>query len=361
MSTLKGLVKTLLYIGLGTFIAYLLLRYVAPLLTPFLVAVFLAFVLEPLVTFLQKRGHLPRGVAVGIAMLALFGTAGLLISLAMTRLIVELVHLSAFLPQYVNNIKAVVISVQHRAELYYFTLPMDVLKFINERLAESDYSLDSLLAKAQVVTGRLLNFMLQLVSSVPAWIILIIISAIATYFIAKDKRLIVDFWLRTVPPPWGRKSLEITRNIFQAIISYVRAQLILMSITFLQSLVGLYLIGAPYALLIGLAIGLVDIIPVLGPSSIYIPWIIWEFVTGDTAFAVKLTILFGIVLVVRQVLETKIVSSSMGLHPLVTLLAMYVGLQLLGPLGVVAGPLFMITVKAFAAAGLIGWQDKNGE
>ncbi len=347
------MVKTFVYIVIGIAIAYLLLKYVAPLFAPFIAALFLAFFIEPLVDFLQKRGRMPRGAAVGVAMLAVFGSLALIVSLAITRLIVELVHLSAFLPQYINNIKSFVVTTQSRIEAFYFRLPGDVLDFINKKLAGSNYSLDSILSKAQIVTSKLLNFVLQLVSSVPAWVILIIISAIATYFMSKDRRLIINFWLRSVPEPWGRKTLEITRDIFQAIISYVRAQLILISITFIQSLIGLYIIGAPYALIMGLVIGVADLIPVLGPSSIYLPWIIWEFATGDTAFAVKLLILFGIVLVVRQVLETKIVSSSMGLHPLATLMAMYVGLKLLGPLGVVAGPLFIITLKAFASAGVI--------
>lgn len=340
--------------------AFLIIKYVAPLFAPFIIAIFLAFFIEPVVLFLQTRVGLPRGPAVGIAMLGLFGGFGLVVSLAVARLIVELLHLSTFLPQYIDNIKSVVVSIQNRIEDYYFTLPPDVLDFINRKIAGSAYSLDSILQKARYLTGKMLNLLLQTVSSVPVWVILIVISGIATYFMAKDKRIIVNFWMKVIPPPWGRKTLEITRQIFQAIISYVRAQLILISITTLQSLVGLYIIGAPYALLMGLIIGLADIIPVLGPSSIYLPWIAWEFITGDTVFAVKLLILYGIVLIVRQVLETKIVASSMGLHPLATMMAMYVGLQLLGAAGVIAGPLFIITLKAFASAGVIGWKEKTG-
>lgn len=356
---MRHLFKTVIYIILGCIAAYYLFKYVVPLFYPFIIAIFLSILLEPMVALLQKKGRFPRSLAVGVSMLALFGGMGLLISLAVARLIVELLHLSTFLPEYFNNIKTVVLSLQNTAEAYYFTLPPDVLDFVNTKIAGSAYSLDALLNKVRVITGNLLNFLLQLVSSVPAWIILIVISGIATYFMAKDRRDIVNFWLRVIPPPWGRKILDISRDIFSAIVGYVRAQMVLISITLVQSVIGLYIIEAPYALLVGLAIGVADIIPVLGPSAIYLPWIAWEFITGDTAFAVKLTILYGIVLIVRQILETKIVAHSMGLHPLATLVAMYVGLQLLGPLGVIAGPLFIITLKALASAGLIGWQDND--
>lgn len=357
---MKHLVKTLIYIGLGTLMAYLLFKYVAPVFAPFIVAGFLSLFIEPFVTILQKKGRMPRSIAVGIAMFFVFGGTGLVITLIITRLIVELVHLSAYLPAYIQNIKSVVMTAQNRVEDYYFTLPKEVLQFIKERIAgTSELNLDTFLSRAQILTTEILSFILQFIASVPGWIILIIISAIATYFMAKDKQAIVRFWLRAVPAPWGPKSIEITMDIFHSIISYIRAQLVLISITFVQTLVGLYIIGAPYALLMGLVVGVADLIPILGPSSIFIPWIIWQFISGEIVFAVKLTILYLVVLVVRQVLETKIVSSSIGLHPLATLISMYAGLQLLGPLGVIAGPLFIITVKAFVSAGLLGWPDEK--
>lgn len=351
---MKQFLKTIFLIVIGTLIGYLLVKYVAPLVAPFIVAVFLAFFIEPFVGFLQKKARFPRAAAVGVAMISLLGGLGLLVALAVTRLIVELVHLSQYLPKYISNVQHVLGSMQQRAENYYFNLPADVLEFVNQRLAGSSYSLGAIVQKAQIVTGKILNVLLQLFYAVPVWVILIVISAIATYFMSKDKKVILMFWLRVLPAPWGKKSLEITKEIFQAIINYVRAQLILISITFLQTIAGLYIIDAPYVLVMSLVIGIADLIPILGPSSIYIPWVIWEFISGNTGFAIKLIILYGIVIVVRQVLETKIVSTTMGLHPLATLMAMYVGLKLLGGTGVIAGPLFLITVKAFATAGVIG-------
>ena len=353
---MKHLIRTAVIIVLGTLAAYLFIKYVALVFAPFIAALFLAFLIEPLVRIMKERLRLPRALAVALSMMIVFGGLAVTLSLAIARLILELVHLTTFLPYYINHIKTVINSLQNRAEAYYFNLPQEVISFINERIAGTEYNLDSILNRGQVVAGKFLNFILQLVASVPTWVIFVIITGIATYFMSKDKRIIIDYWLKSIPKPWGIKTLEITREIVQAIISYVTAQSILISMTFLQSLIGLYIIKAPYALIVALAVGLADIIPVLGPSSIFLPWIVWEFVSGDTVFAIKLTVLYAIVIVVRQVLETKIVSQTMGLHPLATLMSMFVGLKILGPLGVVAGPLFIITVKAFATAGLIGWK-----
>lgn len=354
---MKSFVKTILYIGLIVLAAYLLFKYVAPLVAPFIIAVFLAFLIEPLVGIMQCRIRLPRAAAVGITMLTVFGGLALIVTLAVTRLIVELVHLSTFLPKYILNIQSMLKLWQKNAGNYYANLPADVTQFINNEL--STYNLNAVIERAQVLTGKALKVVLQLVSAVPFWVVLVIISGIATYFMSKDKKVIIMFWIKALPAPWGKKSLEIAKDIFQAVINYVRAQLILITITFMQTMIGLYIIDAPYVLLMALVIGVADLIPVLGPSSIYIPWIIWEFLTGDTGFAIKLLCLFAIVIIVRQVLETKIISSTMGLHPLATLMSMYVGLKLLGGLGVIAGPLFLITIKAFASAGLLGWNNKN--
>ncbi len=354
---MKDFAKTLIIILLGTAVAYLLGLYVAPVLAPFILALFLTFFIEPMVDFFQNRLRFPRTAAVSIAMLIVFGGAGLVIVAIVTRLIVELVHLTEFLPDYINNIKSVIVSFQGKAEAYYLALPPDVTHFINEKVTGADYSLDSILGRAEKITGALLNALMSLISSVPTFILLVIISGIATYFMAKDKTILLDFWLRVIPEPYGRKVLEVVRDIFTAVISYVRAILVLVMLTFLQTLIGLYLIGAPYALIMALVIGVADIIPILGPSAIYLPWIIWEFITGDIVFGIKLAALYGIVIIVRQVLETKIVASSIGLHPLATLVSMYVGLQLMGPLGVIAGPLFVIAVKACGSAGLLRWKS----
>ena len=356
---LKHLFKNLIFIILGSIAAYYLFKYVVPLLAPFILAGILSLIIEPMVVFLQNKGRIPRALAVGTSMLVFIGGLGLIISVGVTRLIAELLHLSTSLPNYITNIKTVALSLQNRAELYYFALPPDVLDFINTRIAESNYSLDSLLDRSRMIIGDLLNYLLQLVASVPAWIILFIISGIATYFIAKDRRELIVVWLKVIPSPWGKKILCITSEVLRAMFGYARAQAFLISFTLIQSIIGLYIIDAPYALLMGLTIGVADLIPIIGPGLIYVPWAAWGFVTGDTAFAIKLIILYAIIMVVRQVLETKIVSHSMGLHPLATLVAMYVGLQILGPIGVIAGPLSLIVLKAFASAGLIGWEENR--
>lgn len=353
---MQQLLKNFVLLVFGAGLAYLVVIYILPYFLPFVVAGFLAVLLEPAIRFLQQKAKFPRPGAVGLAMLTVIGGFLAVLAAILARLITELLHLSAALPAYIKNVQQVVEALEEQALTYYFNLPPRVSSYIHQQVAGSQYNLQSLLEKLQGFTSKLLNFIIVLVSSVPGWIILIIISIIATYLVAKDRRAIVQGWMEVLPEPWGSKSLEVAKDITGALTGYVRAQLTLIFITFILSLIGLYLIGSQYALLMAMVIGIFDLIPVLGPTTVFLPWIGLAFVTGNTPFGIKLSILFAVVLVVRQVMETKIMAENMGLHPLATLIAMYAGLQLFGAFGVALGPVVLIALKALTRAGVLKWK-----
>ncbi len=94
-------------------------------------------------------------------------------------------------------------------------------------------------------------------------------------------------------------------------------------------------------------VGISDAIPIVGTGVIMIPWILWTIITGDMPLAFGLTIIYLLGIIIRQIMEPKIVGSQIGLHPLVTLLAMYIGLKFFGILGMFVGPVSIIIVKNF--------------
>jgi sporulation integral membrane protein YtvI len=202
----------------------------------------------------------------------------------------------------------------------------------------------------QGLITSLINSMMGFLSIVPGTIAILIFSLLATYFLARDRQMLTSLFIRYMPATWGEKVITILKDIGVAFVGYFRAQVILALITTILSVVGLYLIGSYYALTIGLLVGLFDMIPVLGPATIYIPWVIWSFATGDTALAIKLLLLYGVVFVVRQVMEAKVVSANLGLHPLETMLAMYAGLKTIGLAGLILGPIILIALKSIIKA-----------
>jgi sporulation integral membrane protein YtvI len=105
-----------------------------------------------------------------------------------------------------------------------------------------------------------------------------------------------------------------------------------------------------YAITIALVTGIVDVIPYLGTGAVFVPWIIFEAVAGDMSRAIGLGVLYIVVLVQRQVMEPKILSSNIGLDPLATLISLFVGFKLLGFLGLIAGPVALVIINTLYRA-----------
>ncbi|MGB9802516.1 sporulation integral membrane protein YtvI [Desulfofundulus sp.] len=340
---------------------YLAWKYVVPellvifnflltVLTPFIMAAIIAVLIEPVVCFFHQGCRINRSLAVLISMLVAIGGIGALLTLLVLRLVAELSELSVRLPQYMGPLQAEINRWVEQGRIFYFQLP----PLVTERIQENMGTFTGWLSH---VAGSVASFLLYLITSLPNAVLAIVVGLVATYFISRDHHLIIKLWLKIAPEPWGERVVEIFRKVVGASFGYLRAQSLLVTLTTLQSIFGLYIIGARYSLTIGLLIGLFDIIPVLGPATIYIPWAIWCFVTGHIAFGVKLVVLYLLVWGVRQVLEARVVAAHLGLHPLAVLIAMYVGLKAIGVLGLALGPLTLIAVQA--ALGTINPVDRR--
>jgi sporulation integral membrane protein YtvI len=128
-------------------------------------------------------------------------------------------------------------------------------------------------------------------------------------------------------------------------------------------LVGLLILRVPYAITLAIIIGVVDLLPYLGTGFVFVPWIVYLFFTGNSYLALWLLGLYGIVLVQRQVMEPRVMASSIGLDPLATLIAVFVGFQLFGFIGLMIGPFFLVIINALWDARVIQdvWLFIKGE
>lgn len=143
---------------------------------------------------------------------------------------------------------------------------------------------------------------------------------------------------------------EIIEETGKGIIAYIKSQLILMIITFISVSIGLYIIGAPLPILIGLGTAILDIVPVLGSGIVMIPWSLISFISGNTDMGTKLAILYVTLTIFRQVIEPKITGYQIGLRPLYTFAATVLGSLILGPVGVIAGPIIAVIINSIYKA-----------
>lgn len=325
--------------GAALVVLWYALRFLFPALLPFILAGALSLFMEPGVRLIETRLRLPRNLAVLVVMLVFLGIIGLLLTLAVLRMIAELGQLSVVLPDYIAGIRETIERWLEDAARLRGQLDPAVIRYLEGAIASAAASLEQF---ALVAVRSTLNVL----TGVPGAILILLVTLLAAYFFSRDKQVIINFWLRLLPAPWAERSLTVGRQAGAAFLAYIRAQLILVAISTIISIVGLLLIGCRYALSVGLLVGLFDLIPVLGPSTIFVPWIAYVFFTGATGYALKLGIVYAAVFLVRQFSEARVVAANLGLHPLAVLAAMYIGLKLLGVAGLVLGPLLLIILQA---------------
>lgn len=344
MSKLSILLLTVLLIaGSYYFIGKMII-----ILMPFIIGLLISKMINPAVTFLKNKLHVPRGLSTIVLIFgAIFGIGFGLVVLS-GRIARQLIDLSSQFPIWGASIESYVNRVASALNTVRFGQPGTISDYISK-------AVDALMSRLGEVSTVVGSSILSAVTSVPNILFFIVIMFVSAFFMTKDRELI-DKWLEPIfHGEWTRneKTLIIKKDVLGVIWGYVKAQLILMSLTFVESSIGLLIIGVNYAVPIAFGIALIDALPILGPATIYIPWIISKIVIGEYATAVSLLVLYLVVTLARQALEPKILSTQIGVYPLVTLLSMYIGLKTIGFAGIILGPITVIIILSLFKTGLL--------
>lgn len=319
---------------LGMFIVFKLSIFLAPFVIAFAVSTFI----EPLINFLMKRVRLSRKVSAAVSVLLVLSIISILLVLLISRLYKEAASLSQTLPKYLTEVYQNIKGLISKASDFYLGLPKEVTANIENMVSNLSESLSKIL-------NSFVKGVFSTAISIPQALIFILVTILSTYFLASDRDKIYNFFKSNLPDAWLNKVVSIKDDMFVALFGYIRAQLILMTITFTELSIGFAVIGMKHFILLALAISIIDALPILGTGGILIPWAVYELLTGDIKMAVSLIILYGVVLVVRQMIEPKVLGEQIGLHPLITLMSMYLGLQLFGVIGLIIGPVTILLLK----------------
>lgn len=326
-------------------LVYLVFKLLFLYFLPFIIAFLLSLIVEPIVKLFQKL-RIGRGFSVLLSIILFLGGFVAFSIFAVTRIVYEFTELYERLPNYYDRIYGLASKILQQATDLYFQLTPEAIDIIKN-------SYQTIFAKITGLLSLTTTALIDTVTALPATLIFLIITLIATFFFTKDKYIIKDFVFRQLPGTWGAKLTSLKTDLFAALVGFIKAQSIILTATFIESYFGLTIIGVDYAFTIAIAVALVDILPVLGTGSIYVPWAIVNFALGHYRMAVSLLILYGVITVVRYVIEPKVVGHQLGIHPLVALMSMFVGLKLIGVAGLILGPTTVVTLKACQHAGIL--------
>lgn len=330
---------------LGTlFLLWLGGKFLLPLCFPFLLGLSLALAAEPAVGFLCSRLHLPRGLASGAGVGAVFLGAALLVLLLLAFLVRELGILAGILPDLTETARSGISLLQNWLMDLAGRTPAGVRPMLQQQVT-------TLFSGGTALLDRGFSYVLGLAGTLLSHVpdsALNLGTAVISGCMISAKLPRIRRWIRQ-NFPWEklRPLLETLKQVRRAVGGWIAAQLRLAGVTLLILLAGLLLLRIPYAVLWAAGISLVDAFPVLGTGTILLPWGLICYLQGDRARALGLVGIYVVISVTRSVLEPKLVGRQLGLDPLVTLFALYAGYKLWGLAGMILSPLLTVTVMQF--------------
>lgn len=311
------------------------------LFLPFIISFILTATINPLKKLLVRRLHFPLELGIISAMIIEIGGLGGVITLLILRLSREIHDIYLHWPRYSRVLEYIFSSWLNTIETVYLKLPIQYIETINNTVNKMLNSVPGLLTRG-----------FSAAAAIPEWIIIIVISLVATYFMSKNsQRYIMDF-IRIFPSEWQDNLKELGRDFVKAFGGFVKAEFIVFLITMFMSILGLLLIKAKYAIILGTITGIFGILPVLGVGIVLIPWAIFAILMGHTWFAVQLILLTSAITIMRHVIEPKILGDNVGLDPLFVLISMYIGLAATGLIGLILGPFILIAYRSLQKAGV---------
>jgi sporulation integral membrane protein YtvI len=352
----KKFIVNVAFVAVILALAWFVVKYLVAWLMPFLIGLLLALILQRPVNWVLHHSSLERKLVAPVVTFAMLAVVAVVVSMLAVRAVNELAAFIISLPGWFQTMAPSVIhAVNVRFETIIEALPDEWEASIRQMVI-------SVVQMAQGELGRLSAAMVTWVANkaaiLPGLLISLIITLVSTFFICSEFDVIREFFRRQIPERYqglaGDTWLTFGRTLGQMLRSY----LFIMFITFCELAIGFTVLRLDYAVVLAGLVSLVDILPVLGTGTILIPWGLIALLLGQWGQGVGILLLYGVVTVIRNILEPRIIGKRIGLHPLVTLIFMYLGLHIMGLPGMFLFPLIFILLKNAQEAGMIHlWKE----
>ncbi len=328
----------LLYAALICVALYLGFKYALKWVFPLIIAYVLSAIILKPVDYLCKKLRFPRKLTAAVFTLLTVTLAVGLCYLIISTLVYEAVQLVNSLPSIAES----VLEQLDGAQVFFD----DIFKHLPAYLRDAPmFSLESWLGSLslpQISVSGVFSSVTSAASFVPSMIISLVFIFVATYFLTGERSAISTFLRRQMSTKLYDSITDLRSYLSSSLFRWIKAQGILICVTFAILCVGFFIFRQPYAVLIAVIIALVDALPILGAGTILIPWALINLIGGDFKHAAAMGALYALVLIVRNTLEPHVVGTQLGMHPFVSLMCVYFGFRLAGFAGMFLVPLVVI-------------------
>lgn len=336
--------KVILIVGV-TGAVYVCLKYLLPLVIPFLVAYGIALALKPSALWLEKklsfhfRGkkrHFPLGLIGGIQLFLILSLLGILFYAGSKKLCQEANLLINSLPDIIHKLDTWLTGACIAAEKTFHLRDGYLVVTLREMIQGmgnevKNTAMPFLMGNTMVI----FKFFIQVS-------VITIILFIATILSLQEMETLKE---RRENSSFHKEFSLISSRLVLVGNAYLKTQGSIIILTTSICIAGLMILRNPYYIILGIGIGILDALPIFGTGTVFIPWALVSFLTKQWKYGFGLVIIYVICYCLREFLEAKIMADKVGLSPLETLISMYVGLQLFGLLGFVLGPIGLLIIE----------------
>lgn len=342
--TIFDILLFILTVWLVMFLFSSFYKIAAPILFSFVIFA----IINPLSDFLHKKG-LKRTLSTFISTFLFISIIVVSLTLFGVMIKNQVQQLAEILPKYGHSLGDEIKEGIEYSQDRYASLPPEVVEKIKT------YSTKAV-EKGASFSAEFLGSVNNVISSLAGLFVLlgnVAIGTILAFFLSLE----IDNWRKVAkkktPNTFKRAIDFLKKNVLKGISGYVKAQFKLISITFVLVFVGLLSLGKDNVFTIALLAAVLDLVPLLGVSVIFLPWVIYLFVVGKTTSAIWLAVIWLVVILVRQILEPFITGDSLGVSAFTMLVAMILSLSIFGIAGMILSPVIVILMKALYDEGYL--------
>jgi len=334
----KNFLINFCYITVASAIIFIAFKFLIGYFLPFIIAIFIAFIMQTPADFLSRKIKIKKGIAAATLSVVAYLVAAVLTVFVFYKLITSLSSFTERLPELLNEITVFSETIKNK---FSDLMPKDYSSFLDNFWKSTVESV------TQKISNLVSKTLTRLAKSTPSFLFGSIVALVATCYIAKDYNILVKFTKELCGKRLTDNIKKIKGIMFESVFKLFKGYLILTFFTFLQLFLGFTVLRLKNAFLLAILISLVDILPVLGTGTVLIPWAFFSIISNNISLGIGLAVLYVIVIFARNFAEPKIIGTQIGINPLFTLIAMFAGLKLLGIWGLFLFPVTLIVVVKY--------------
>jgi sporulation integral membrane protein YtvI len=294
---------------------------------PFVFAIFIAIITRPFTSFLKRKLRFSSSVAALVSTILVFVILSLLVTALFFKITIEAKTLLNSMPN-VESVVKFFEDLLSELKVYYEKIDPSLTQKFTEEIS----------TLSKTVIGMTTNVAKTLISTaigLPVMLMVIFVGFLATYFFSKDL-LRMEIKFTSIFSPKGKENvIAVWKESGKMVIGYFKSYTVVVSLTFLESFIGFSILNVKYALILSIACALLDVLPIIGISAVYLPLAIIYLSMGKYATAIGLIVLLTAITIIRQIIEPKLYASTLGLHPAAVLVAIFIGIKAYGFLGMI--------------------------